>query len=128
MDYVSLREVLLIHAASIKKYGGSQGIRDQGSVESAIARPRASFNDYEAYPDIYSKAATLLEALIKNHGFIDGNKRTAISAVVIFFQKNNYDFVAGQKQLVEFVVEVAEGRHNLDTISSWLKKNSQSAK
>lgn len=125
MRYVSLREVLLIHAAAVSRYGGSDGVREIGLIESAISRPRASFGDYEAYPDLFSKAAVLLEGLVKNHGFIDGNKRTAIATTSVFLQKNGRDFAPGQKELVIFVVEVAEGVCSTDEIAAWLKKHSK---
>ena len=125
MQYISLREVLLIHIAAIRRYGGSDGVRDAGLVESALARPRASFGDYEAYPDLYSKAAVLLEGVIKNHGFVDGNKRTASATVSVFLQKNGHYYNASQKVLVEFVVEVAEGKFDTEEITSWLKKPSK---
>lgn len=125
MQYVSLREVLLIHVAAIRRYGGSDGVRDAGLVESALARPRASFGDYEAYPDLYSKAAVLLEGLIKNHGFVDGNKRTGIAAVSVFLQKNGHYFSASETALWKFVVAVAEAKFDIDQIAAWLKTHSK---
>ena len=116
---------MLIHNAAIRRYGGSDGVRDAGLVESALARPRASFGDYEAYPDLYSKAAVLIEGLIKNHGFVDGNKRTASATTAVFLQKNGYYYTIGQKALVDFVVEVAEGKYDTDQIATWLKKHSK---
>lgn len=112
----------MVHIATIRRYGGSDGVRDAGLVESAIARPQASFGNYEAYPDLYSKAAVLLEGLIKNHGFVDGNKRTASATTSIFLQKNGYDFTASETALWKFVVALAEGKYNTEQIATWLKK------
>lgn len=125
MQYISLREVLLIHIAAIRRYGGSDGVRDTGLVESAIARPRASFGDYEAYPDLYSKAAVLLEGLIKNHGFVDGNKRTASATTSVFLQKNGYDFTSSETALWKFVVGVAENKFDTEEIATWLNKHTK---
>ncbi|MDP3992901.1 MAG: type II toxin-antitoxin system death-on-curing family toxin [bacterium] len=125
MQYISLREVLLIHIAAIRRYGGSDGVRDAGLVEPALARPRASFGDYEAYPDLYSKAAVLLAGLVKNHGFVDGNKRTATAATSVFLQKNGYDFIASETALWKFVVAVAEGKYDTEEIAAWLKKHTK---
>lgn len=125
MHYISLREVLLIHIAAIRRYGGSDGIRDAGLVESALARPRASFGDYEAYPDLYSKAAVLLEGLIKNHGFVDGNKRTATATTSVFLQKNGHYFIASETTLWKFIVGVAEGKYDTEQIAVWLKKHTK---
>jgi death-on-curing protein len=67
--------VIKIHEMLISEYGGTPGIRDINSLESAIARPSASFDQNDLYPSIFSKAAALIESLISNHPFVDGNKR-----------------------------------------------------
>ncbi|HSX42304.1 MAG TPA: type II toxin-antitoxin system death-on-curing family toxin [Candidatus Saccharimonadales bacterium] len=125
MRYVSLKEVLLAHTVSIKRYGGSEGVRDQGLIESALARPQARFGDYEAFPDVFAKAAALLEGLVKNHGFVDGNKRTGIIVTAVFLQKNGFEFKSGHDALLEFTVAVAEGKYDLEAASLWLKKNTK---
>lgn len=126
MKYLSLKEVLSAHERAVRTLGGSHGTRDLALVESALARPRASFGDFEAYPDIFSKAAVLLEGLIKNHGFIDGNKRTATIVTISFLGRNGYkldkDRLSG---LVNFVVEIAEGKYDTEQIAAWLKKHTK---
>ena len=85
---ISLKEVLYLHEQSIKDFGGSHGIRDHGLLESAIERPNATFGGEELYPTIFLKAAALLESIVKNHPFVDGNKRTgwlACNATMILF-------------------------------------------
>lgn len=124
VQYLSLAEVLVLHEQTIAATGGSQGVRDETLVESAIARPRASYGDYEAYPGIYSKAAVLLEGLIKNHGFVDGNKRIATVTVIIFLKRNGHKLITNQEVIVEFAVAVAEGRHSVEEIAAWLKQHS----
>lgn len=118
--------MLSAHERAVRTLGGSHGVRDLALVESALARPRASFGDFEAYPDVFSKAAVLLEGLIKNHGFIDGNKRTATIVTVAFLGRNGHRLNKDRlKDLVNFVVEIAEGKHDTEEITVWLKKHSK---
>ncbi len=74
--FISTDEVLAIHANLIRRYGGLSGVRDRGLLESALARPFQSFNGEDLYPSLEQKAAAILESIVKNHPFIDGNKRT----------------------------------------------------
>lgn len=120
--YVSLQEVLLIHVLMIKRYGGKEGIRDLGLIEAATARPQAGFGDHEAYPDIFMKAAVLLHSLVRNHGFIDGNKRTAITACGTFLLLNGYTFQPEQSELVRLVLSVAEDQVSEEQVAAWLKR------
>ena len=73
---ITLKEALVIHELAIKKFGGSYGIRDMNLLESAIQRPNATFDGIDLYPNPVSKAAGMIESIVKNHPFSDGNKRT----------------------------------------------------
>lgn len=75
-NYLTLDDALGIHQDSIKAFGGSHGIRDQGGLEEAVMRPKSGY-----YPDVISEAAALWESLSQNHPFVDGNKRTAIASM-----------------------------------------------
>ena len=112
--------MLFIHARLIAETGGEHGILDLGSVQSAVARPQATFGKKDLYPDLFSKAAGLLESLVKNHAFIDGNKRTAITAVGIFLSINRYKLTANNRELERFTIECAKGSMSVDQIRSWL--------
>ena len=79
---ILLEDILNLHQFSIQKYGGSDGLRDSGLLESAIARPFQSFGGEDLYPSIFEKAAALGESLIINHPFIDGNKRTGACSLL----------------------------------------------
>lgn len=125
MKYISFKETLRIHTVAIKRYGGSIGVRDQGLIESALARPRASYGDYEAYPDVFTKAAVLLEGLVKNHGFVDGNKRTAIAVTSVFLQKNGFYFLSNKDELVRFVLDVSTDKLDIEESAEWLKNKSR---
>lgn len=124
-EYLSLAEVLSLHEQTIAATGGSFGVRDETLVDSALARPRAGFGGFEAYPDVFSKAGVLLEGLIKNHGFVDGNKRTAVVITIIFLDRNGYCLLAEQEALVNLAVSIAEDKIDADEIVIWLKKHSK---
>lgn len=124
MKYLTPQQVLAIHDQAVRRFGGSHGIRDVGLVESAVARPQASFAGEDLYPDIFDKAAALLQSLLKNHPFVDGNKRTALSSAGIFLKMNGYNLQNKHQEEVEFGIKVDNENLTLEQISSWLKKNS----
>ncbi len=123
--YLTVEEVLRIHAVMIKRYGGSEGVRDLGLIEAAIARPSAGFGDHEAYPDIFMKAAVLLHSLVKNYGFVDGNKRTALTACGTFLILNEYLITANEQELVNFTVSIAKDKLTEAQIADWLKHHTK---
>lgn len=84
-DYPTLYDVLAIHALSIETYGGSGGLRDPGAIEAALFRPQSGY-----YADIIEEAAALMESLLVNHPFVDGNKRTAFAVCHVFLDINGY--------------------------------------
>jgi len=90
VKYLTSQQVLYIHDQMIKRFGGSMGIRDIGLLESAVGRPLASFDGKDLYLDIFYKSAALLQSLLKNHPFVDGNKRTALSSAGLFLRINGY--------------------------------------
>lgn len=126
LRYITLKEVLQIHAVMMKRYGGSEAIRDLGLIEAAIARPQAGFGDHEAYPDIFMKAAVLLHSLVRNHGFIDGNKRTGITTCGTFLILNGFKIKTEQDKLVALAISSAEGQLSESQIAEWLKNHSES--
>jgi death-on-curing protein len=123
--YVSIGDVLAIHQTLIELYGGSNGVRDIGLVESAIARPQAAFGGYDAYPTLFEKAAVLMQGLIKNHGFVDGNKRTGTAVMSIFIKLNGRKLHLSDTQLEDLAVKVAEDKLDLESLTAWLKKYSK---
>lgn len=109
----------------IRKYGGLSGVRDIGMLESAIHRPFSTFAGDDLYKGIYFKAAAFMQSLIKNHPFIDGNKRTAFVGAYIFLKRNNITMTVTQRQIVAFISKVANENLSVDEIASWLKQNSK---
>lgn len=124
ITFLTINQVLFIHDQMVKRFGGSHGIRDIGLVESAIARPQATFGGKFLYSSIFDKAAALLQSLLKNRPLIDGNKRTALSSAAVFLKKNGYKLTNLHKEEVEFAVRVDNGNLTIEQISKWLKEHS----
>jgi death-on-curing protein len=121
MNYLTIEQVLFIHYRLIEETSGGHGIRDIALLQSAIARPQASFDKNDLYPDLFTKAASLMHSIIKNHPFVDGNKRTAITAASIFLQRNNYTLTASNRELEQFTLKVASKNIELEEIVNWFK-------
>jgi len=125
VKYLTAEQVLFIHSRLIDETGGSHGIRDLGLLQSAVSRPMATFGGEDLYPDIFQKAAALMESLIKNHPFIDGNKRTAISSAGIFLRINGYNLETSQEELVDFTLNMATGKTSFTDAVKWFKRYAQ---
>lgn len=120
---ISLEYVEKIHNSVITREGGSSGIRDYGLLEAAIARPYQTFDGIELYPTPIDKAAAILESILTNHPFVDGNKRTGYVLMRLILLKSNTDINANEDTKYDFVINVAEGKSDFDTIKAWLLKN-----
>lgn len=124
MKYLTPEQVLFIHYRLIEETGGRHGIRDLTLLQSALARPMATFDNNDLYPDLFDKAASLMQSLIKNHPFTDGNKRTAITSASIFLLRNNYSIKASNKELERFTRKVVSENVELQEIAYWFKRHS----
>ncbi len=109
----------------IRRFGGSHGIRDVGLLESATFRPQSTFGGEDLYKGMFLKAAALLQSLLMNHPFLDGNKRTALASTGIFLRMNMYELINKHEEEVSFAVRVDNDHLSIDEIASWLKKNSK---
>jgi death-on-curing protein len=125
VEYLTPAEVLLLHARLIQRTGGSGGVRDIGLLESALGRPQTTFDQSDLYPGLWLKAAALMHSLVKNHPFVDGNKRTALAATAIFLELNGYSLTAGNQEVVVFTRRVAVGVMDLGGMAAWLETNSR---
>lgn len=121
MKYLSAQEILVIHAQIIDETGGLHGVRDIGLLASLIERPKTRLGRTQMFPGLFRKAAVYLESLAQYHCFLDGNKRTSVSACARFLYRNRYEFVSEQKEIVDFVLRVATNKENLDSIEAWIK-------
>lgn len=125
MKYLTVEQILFLHARLLTETGGSQGLRDLSMLLSAVAGPQASFDDQYLYPDLFAKAAALLDLLVRNHPFADGNKRTGIVGAALFLKRNGYRLIASDIDLVEFTLQVAQSRLPFEQIVVWLQINTQ---
>ena len=125
MIYLTVYQVLFLHARMIAETGGSQGVHDLGLLESTIASPRASFEGTDLYPDLCTKAAALMDSLVYKHAFVDGNKRTAIASAAIFLRQNGWRLRASNSELETFTLLVARNKPPLNEITAWLEAHSR---
>lgn len=116
-DYLTLAEVLAIHADLIARYGGSHGLRDPGLLESALFRPQTGY-----YSDLIEEAAALWESLSQNHPFLDGNKRLAFAATYTFLAINGIQLKAGADETYRFVAGLYRaGKFEFAQLVPWLR-------
>ena len=120
---ISIKEVEIIHNILIDKFRGSKGIRDIGLLESALARPFATFDDNDLYPNPTEKASAILESIVINHPFIDGNKRTAYTLMRLILLENGLDIIASQESKYDLVISASTGKFRFDEIKNWIQSN-----
>lgn len=118
-DYLTLADVLAIHADQITTYGGATGIRDPGQLDAALFRPQTGH-----YADIIAEAAALWESLSQNHPFVDGKKRTAFASMFTFLSINGIDISGDADQAWAFVSRLyRENDFNFAALDAWLRDN-----
>lgn len=121
-NFLSLSEVILIHRDQLDRYGGHPGIRDMGLLRSAVGMPSATYGGEFLNADIFEMAAGYLFHLVKNHAFMDGNKRTGAVAALVFLSMNGFDFHAPEDDLAEMVLSVARGEMEKAQVAMFLGK------
>lgn len=120
--YPSVEEVLAAHALVIARFGGSDGLRDRGALESALARPQTGY-----YADLVEEAAALWESLSQIHPFVDGNKRIAITVTAAFLRVNGYRLVFEDRSAYEFMIGLYEsGAFRFAELERWLRAHASS--
>ena len=116
-DYLTVVEVLAIHADQIDRYGGTPGVRDMGLLQAALFRPQTGY-----YADLVAEAAALWESLAQNHPFIDGNKRTAFAVTYTFLAINGAKIMAEADDIHAFIMELYEmNDFRFERLSEWLR-------
>lgn len=123
IDYLTEEDILLIHFKLIDRYGGSHGTRDLERIKSATKAVQQNVFGKEQYPTTLEKAAVYVRNIIGDHPFTDGNKRTGISAGVLFLERNGYKFEAKTGELEDFAVKVATDHLDISEIARWLAKH-----
>ncbi|KAB2964260.1 MAG: type II toxin-antitoxin system death-on-curing family toxin [Thermoanaerobaculia bacterium] len=123
MRYLALDEVLALHAEQVRRFGGSPGLRDRALLESALAVPRATFDGEPLHPTVFEAAAAYLFHVARNHPFVDGNKRTALAAALVFLWLNGYRLECDDEALGDLVLGVASGKIPKSEIAVFLKRH-----
>jgi death on curing protein len=114
--YLTVAEVIAIHHHQVEEYGGAHGLRNQGALEAAVFRPQTGY-----YNDIGEEAAALLESLVNNHAFVDGNKRVGFATMHTFLLMNGFDLDISGKAAYEFMIETMEqGKFRFPLIHEWI--------
>jgi len=114
--------VLAVHDEQLAEHGGLSGIRDQGAVESALARPR-NLASYEACDDLARLAAAYVYGIARNHGFADGNKRTALVTADLFLMLNGHELTSSPADNVLTILGVADGTLTEEDLTLWIREN-----
>lgn len=122
MILISKEQVLKIHSALIKETGGIDGMRDENLLDSALNLPFQTFDSKELYPELSGKAAQLSFSIIKNHPFLDGNKRIGVHIMLVFLALNNVKLSYTQKELIDFGLKVADSSLSKDDLKNWIQK------
>lgn len=120
---ITLTDILLLHEFSIADYGGGEGVRDEGLLLSAISRPFQTFDGEELYATPIEKAAALVESLIVNHPFVDGNKRVGMLAMVALLNECGINIMVSSEELYQFIIAISTGSLTYEDILAWLKVN-----
>ena len=119
--YLSLAEVLELHGRIIVESGGSDGMRDLGLLESALGQPRQTFGGEDLYPGLVEKAAALGYSLIKNHAFLDGNKRIGHASMEAMLMLNGFELVAEVDEAESEILAVAAGQRTREQFQEWVR-------
>jgi len=123
IQFVPISAALLMHASIIRESGGETGIRNRGLLESAMERPK-NLQHYEK-ADLFRMAAAYCYGIIKNHPFVDGNKRTGFITTFAFLRMNGIELTASEEETVIVVIGVADGSVDEKTLAAWLGSNSK---
>lgn len=120
MIILSKEQILLLHTQILEETGGSNGLRDEGLLESALSAPFQGFGDTDVFPSLQQKAARLGCGLVKNHAFIDGNKRIGAHAMLVFLALNKIELGYTQEELSEIFLQVAAGEAGFEELLHWI--------
>lgn len=122
-DFLSYDDVVAIHQDQTARYGGSPGIRDLGLLQSALAQPRVTFEGQFLHANLFEMASAYLFHLVKNHPFMDANKRTGAVAALVFLELNGVEIESSEAEFEELVLEAAQGRREKPSISQFFKEH-----
>jgi len=116
-EYVTTADALFFHRQLLERYGGAPGVRDAGALESALHRPQTGY-----YDTLVHEAAALLESLVQNHPFVDGNKRVAFAVLDVFLRINGHSIAADSNTIYDYIIKLLEERtFDLEHLVPWLQ-------
>ena len=122
--WIEERDALAIHDRLLALHGGATGLRDQGLLESALARPRQHYS-YAGISDIVALGALYTAGIVRNHPFVDGNKRTGFVIGVLFLELHGFDFKASEEDATQAVMGLAAGTLDESAYGTWLRANAK---
>ena len=125
VDFLTLDDVQFIHRDQTTRYGGDPGIRDRNLLDSAMAQPHASFGAEFLHAFPFEMAAAYLFHIVRNHPFLDGNKRTGFMMGAGFLERNGYEFLASETEVVIRTLALAAGEMTEAAYADWLQANSK---
>ena len=121
--WISLSTLHLLHDRQLELFGGLLGIRDEGAIEGALARPQNAWA-YGQAPDVEALAASYLVALVRPQGYLDGNKRSALAAMLVFLALNGRKLTASGSDLYAMVMAASAGEVAVEQVAEWVRRNS----
>jgi death-on-curing protein len=125
-QFLTLDEVMDIHRDQIERYGGTFGVRDLELLESAIAAPQSGFGDQYLHGDLFEMASAYLFHVVRNHPFLDGNKRVGIAAALTFLELNGVETKIPNQVLVATMLAVAQGKTEKIAIAAFFRQHAKS--
>lgn len=121
-EFLTVDDVLALHAQQLARYGGAAGLRDRALLDSAVAQPQASFGGAWLHPDLWTMAAAYLFHLVQNHPFVDGNKRTGLLSALVFLSLNGVTLDQATPALYDLTMAVADGRLDKPALAAALQQ------
>ncbi len=122
-NWLTKEECLVFHTELVARFGGPAGVRDEGLLDSALARPQQIFHLEK--PSLVEMAAAYAEGIVKNHPFLDGNKRSGLMAAAIFLETNGFRFIASEEEAVIQTLALAAGKIGGSEFAAWLALNTE---
>lgn len=121
MNLLTKRQIILLHSLLIQESGGTDGLRDEGLLDSAVRQPYQTFGGVDLYPTIIDKAVRLGYSLITDHPFVDGNKRIGTHAMLVFLDLNGIELEYEDEDLIRLILQIAAGQADDHVLEAWVR-------